>query len=110
MADADDTLDERASMNTHMTCGGYRARKKDEEVAFLRTKPLEPVLAAAKSASASQASVAARSWRVSVFNDGFDAATLRVSPARESPSHRCRPALQWTNRLACPSWVFCKRR
>jgi hypothetical protein len=49
MAGADDTLDDQASMNTQMPFGTQqhpiRPRKKDEDVAFLGTKPLEPVLA-----------------------------------------------------------------
>jgi hypothetical protein len=50
MAGADDTLDEQASMNTQMPFGTQlqhpiRPRKKDEDIAFLGTKPLEPVLA-----------------------------------------------------------------
>ncbi|KAG9200773.1 hypothetical protein G6514_006629 [Epicoccum nigrum] len=50
MAGADDTLDEQASMNTQIPFATQlqhpmRARSKDEEVTFLGTKPLEPVLA-----------------------------------------------------------------
>lgn len=50
MAGADDTSNEQPSMHTQMPFATQqqhpiRARRKDEEVAFLGTKPLEPVLA-----------------------------------------------------------------